>query len=159
MRAHDMKLYVVQHGDAVQKDINPDRPLSEMGQTQIRRLAKLLKASGIVPSRIFHSGKLRAKQTAELIGAALVPRMATEAIAGLGPNDSSDTLISSLADGTEDALVVSHMPFVGRLVARLVGSAEGSEILAFQPGSMACLERGDDGDWVINWFLRPDIIA
>ena len=62
-----MKLYVVQHGDAVQKDINPDRPLSEMAQTQIRRLAKLLKASGILPVRIFHSGKLRAKQTAELM--------------------------------------------------------------------------------------------
>ena len=154
-----MKLYVVQHGDAVQKDINPDRPLSETGQRQIRRLAKLLQACGIEPLRVFHSGKLRAKQTTELIGAALVPGKAAEALAGLGPNDSLDTLVSGLADWTEDTLVVSHMPFVGRLVARLVGSAEGSEILAFQPGSIACLERGDDGDWVINWFLRPDIIA
>ena len=55
--------------------------------------------------------------------------------------------------------MVSHMPFVGRLVARLVGRVDCGGILAFQPGNMACLERDDDGDWVINWFLRSEIIA
>ena len=51
------------------------------------------------------------------------------------------------------------MPLVGRLVNRLVGGGEDNVIVAFLPGSIACLERDENQCWVIDWFLRPDIVA
>ncbi len=154
-----MMLYLMQHGDAVSKEVDPNRPLSETGQAQIRRLAELLENHGHRPSHVFHSGKLRATQTADILAAALVPGLESEEMAGLGPKDSPDALIDELSKRADDMLLVSHMPLVGRLVNRLVGGAEDNVIVAFLPGSIACLERDEDQCWVIDWFLRPDIVA
>ena len=80
-------------------------------------------------------------------------------IGGLGPKDSPDALIDELSERTEDLLLVSHMPLVGKLVNRLVGRSEDNAIVAFLPGSIACLERDEDQCWVIDWVLRPDVVA
>ena len=53
-----MKLYLVQHGEACAKEIDPERPLTEQGQADIDRLAVFLKAAGIQVERVIHSGKL-----------------------------------------------------------------------------------------------------
>jgi len=154
-----MMLYLMQHGDAVSNDVDANRPLNETGHAQIRRVAELLESHGHRPSHVFHSGKLRATQTAEIMAAALVPGLECEEMAGLGPKDSPDALIDELSKRTENMLLVSHMPLVGRLVNRLVGGAEDNVIVAFLPGSIACLERDQDQCWVIDWFLRPEIVA
>jgi phosphohistidine phosphatase len=57
-----MKLYLVQHGDALPKDIDPDRPLSNVGHAEVGLLAELL-AGHMNISRVLHSGKTRARQT------------------------------------------------------------------------------------------------
>lgn len=153
-------LYLMQHGDAVSKDIDGNRPLSEIGKAQIRRVADLLESNGHRPSLVFHSGKLRAAQTAEIVAAAFAPSLQCEEMGGLGPKDSPDALIDELSGRTDDILLVSHMPLVGRLADRLVGGGtEDNVIVAFLPGSIACLERNEDQSWVINWFLRPDVVA
>ncbi len=54
--------------------------------------------------------------------------------------------------------VVGHLPFMGRLVARLTAGAEDAEIAAFRPGSVACLERAEDGGWTLAWMLRPELL-
>ena len=154
-----MMLYLMQHGDAVSKDVDASRPLSETGKAQVRRVADLLERNGHRPSHVFHSGKLRATQTAEIVSAAFAPCLQCEEMGGLGPMDSPDALIDELSERTEDILLVSHMPLVGRLVSRLVSGAEDNVIAAFLPGSIACLERDEDQSWVIDWLLRPDIVA
>ena len=37
-----MRIYLTQHGLAVPKDVDPDRPLNEQGREDVRRLAELL---------------------------------------------------------------------------------------------------------------------
>jgi len=32
-------------------------------------------------------------------------------------------------------------------------------LLAFQPGSMACLEKDANGHWVLAWMVRPELLA
>jgi phosphohistidine phosphatase len=63
-----MKLYLAQHGDSLPEQVNPERPLSERGREDVRRLAEFLGGTGIQVRRVYHSGKLRARQTAELLG-------------------------------------------------------------------------------------------
>ena len=55
-----MKLYLVQHGEACAKDVDPERPLTDQGNADTDRLAAFLKQAGIQVERVIHSGKLRA---------------------------------------------------------------------------------------------------
>jgi phosphohistidine phosphatase len=60
-----MKAILVHHAEAVGPEVDPQRPLSARGRDQAERLAEGLQARGVVPAAIWHSGKLRSKQTAE----------------------------------------------------------------------------------------------
>ena len=60
-----MILYLVHHGDAVPPDVDPRRPLSERGRQQVARLAEAAARRGARPGVVWHSGKLRSRQTAE----------------------------------------------------------------------------------------------
>ena len=151
-----MKLYLAQHGDSLPEQVNPERPLSERGREDIRRLAEFLGGSGIRVRRVYHSGKLRARQTAELLGAHLAPAQ-TKAASGLNPNDPVEAIADQIDGWTEDTLLVGHLPFMGRLVAYLVGGAGERQVAAFQPGSLACLERDAGGRWAVAWMLRPEL--
>ena len=66
-----MKLYLVQHGEACAKDVDPDRPLTDAGKADVERLAAFLGQVGIRVDRVIHSGKLRAVQTAERLAGVL----------------------------------------------------------------------------------------
>ena len=85
-----MKLYLVQHGEALPKEVDSDRPLSDQGQQDVERLARFLANRGVRVSQVWHSGKTRARQTAELLAAALAPGVKAEARAGLAPNDPTE---------------------------------------------------------------------
>ncbi len=147
-----MRLYLVQHGDAHPKDVDPDRPLTDQGATDIGRLAAWLARSETHIALILHSGKLRARQTAEILASALTDGGAIEARSGLSPNDSPCDLLDSLGD--EDTLVAGHMPFVSRAVSTALGLSPEHPVVAFEPGSLAVLERHDD-DWRLIAFVRP----
>ncbi|NIR59221.1 MAG: phosphohistidine phosphatase SixA [Gammaproteobacteria bacterium] len=154
-----MPLYVVQHGDAVPKDVDPDRPLSEQGRTDVARIAAFLATAGVSLQRVVHSGKARARQTAERLAQTLAPAGGVEAREGLGPTEPVEPLAEALRDAGEDLAVVGHMPFVGRLVARFVSGQTEHPVVAFQPGSVVCLEQDEAGRWVIAWMVRPALLA
>jgi phosphohistidine phosphatase len=153
-----MRMYLTQHGLAVPKDIDPDRPLSEQGRQDIRCLADLLGHAGIRVAQVFHSGKTRAEQTAALLAAPLLPAGRPQARAGLAPNDAVEPLYREIAAWTGDTLIVGHLPFLGRLASLMLAGDPDRPTLAFQPGSLACLERDTTGHWVLLWMVRPELI-
>jgi phosphohistidine phosphatase len=159
MEEQAMRLYLVQHGDAVWKQVDPDRPLSPTGRGEVARVARFLAAAQVRCTRVFHSGKTRARQTAEILAAAVAPNGRIERFLGIDPNDSTDDLAHAIAQWDEDTLVVGHLPFMSRCVARLLGGRETRDLVAFRPGSLVCLERTDDGDWVVAWMIRPELVA
>jgi len=154
-----MRLYLVQHGEALAKEADPDRPLSDQGRRDIERLSGFLASRKFRVSHVWHSGKTRARQTAELLAAAMAPGLAAEARAGLAPNDSTEKFAGTLATWHEDAMVVGHLPFMARLVSRLVADNNDGTVVAYLPGSLVCLERDAGGAWAIAWMLRPELMA
>jgi phosphohistidine phosphatase len=152
-----MRLYLVQHGDAVPEQLDPERPLSTAGRREVEAVARLLASKGMRAVRIAHSGKLRAQQTAELLAAALAPGMVPETMTGLSPNDPVDPVARGIADWTSDVMLVGHLPFMGKLVARLVAGDERKPVAAFVPGTVVCLEQGETGHWAITWMVRPEL--
>ena len=158
-----MKLYLVQHAEAVPAEDNPDRPLSDKGRSDVRRVASFL-ARSVHVGRIVHSPKMRARDTAVLLAQALGPGgVVEEAASGLAPNDSVEVAADLIAGWSEDTMVVGHLPFMGRLVSHLVAGSEEANVTAFQPGTVACLERAagdeDGGGWTLAWMVRPELLG
>ncbi len=153
-----MRVYVVQHGEAVAKEVDPARPLSEKGRLDAERLAAFLARIGVRVQRLIHSGKTRARQTAELVQWAVLPGGRAQEHPGLGPEDPVAPLADEIGAGEQDVMIVGHQPFVGRLVGRLVADDETRSVAGFVPGTVVCLERSVDG-WQVIWMVRPEVLA
>ena len=152
-----MKLYLVQHGDALAKDIDPDRPLSNVGHAEVGQLADLL-AGHMNISRVIHSGKTRAKQTAEIFTAIIAGEFPVEVASGIGPMDSVENFVNQLMRWNEDILVVSHLPFIAKLVSLLVTGSADKGVVSYRPGSIVFLETMDDGQFQVQWMVRPELL-
>lgn len=153
-----MKLYLTQHGLAVAKDVDPERPLSEQGRRDVRRLADFLANAGVRVEQVLHSGKTRAQQTAAILADSLSPTAQPQTQAGISPNDPAEPLVAEIMAWSADTLLVGHLPFLGRLAALLLAGDANRPTLAFAPGSMACLERDHDGRWSLCWMIRPELL-
>jgi len=154
-----MKLYLVQHGDAVAKEVDPDRPLSDQGRRDVACMAAFLGIAGVRVPRVLHSGKTRARQTAQLFSAAVGTGASAEEIAGIAPLDSAGDFARPLNEWTEDTMVVGHLPFMAKLVSHLIVDDEDRSVVGFQPGTVTCVERTEAGPWSLRWMLRPELLA
>ncbi len=115
--------------------------------------------AGIQVTRIWHSGKQRAAQTAKILAKKVLSGRKIELVKGISPNDPVAEFAFDADVWQEDTLVVGHLPFMSRLVSLLtIGDAE-HELVHFSPGSIVCLEREDAHHWVITWMLRPEMLC
>lgn len=154
-----MRVYLVQHGQAMTAEQDPDRPLSGKGRADVDRVASFLKRSCPPIPRILHSPKARARDTAMVLARVLGSGEIIEEVAeGLAPMDSTDLLAQSIGQADGDLMAVGHQPFMGRMVARLTSGAEGAGFTGFVPGTVACLEK-EDGLWNMVWMVRPDLLG
>lgn len=151
-----MRLYVVQHGEALAEEVDPARPLSERGRADVQRLTAFLAERGVGAARIVHSGKTRARQTAEALADGITAPI--EEIEGLGPNDPTDDLARRASLWAGDTVIVGHLPFLGRFVACACGGKARDGIVAYRPGSLVCLERAENGVFRIAWMVRPELL-
>ncbi len=151
-----MRLYIVQHGDSVPKDIDPGRPLSDQGRTDIQRLTEWLSSHNVQVAQILHSGKTRAKETAEILRPLLEFPSQIHESEGLAPNDSPEAFLHQLRDPEKDTLVAGHMPFVARTVSQALTGAPDRQLVEFVPGSVAGIECSDGASWRLFMFARPE---
>jgi phosphohistidine phosphatase len=150
-----MRLYLVQHGEAVPEDVDPTRPLSAGGRSDVERVAAFLGRGGIHGMDVWHSGKRRAEQTAAILAAALSSEQRPEARTGLNPNDPTEGIVREVAARDRDVMLVGHLPYMAKLANRLVVGREDAGVVAFRPGSVLCLERTDQR-WTIVWMATPE---
>jgi len=153
-----MKLYLVQHGESVAKEINPDRPLSAQGEHDVKQVAGHLQQAGVFVGKIRHSGKTRARQTAEILAKALLKNGKTETIKSIAPNDPVDPLAVSIPELDTNTMIVGHLPFMAKLVSYLITGKDDHSFLTYRPGSIVCLEQDENQTWQIQWMIRPDCL-
>lgn len=111
-------LYLVRHGDAVPAETDPARPLSAKGEAEVEETAKELLAEGAQVSEIWHSGKLRAKQTAEIIARVLGVDKVIEK-KGLKPDDPATPIADLIRQTNKSILIAGHLPFIPKLASLL----------------------------------------
>jgi phosphohistidine phosphatase len=160
-----MDVYLIQHGEAVSEGQDPGRPLSEAGRAAVTKVATYLAARGrrlIDPPirAVRHSGKLRARQTAEICAQALCPHVRPEAVDGLAPNDDPRRIQSELEARRDEAaalLLVGHLPHLGRLAGLLLAGDVGKLPVRFE--NAAAVRLGFcNGSWAVDWYLTPACI-
>lgn len=148
-----MVLYLVHHGDAVAPEVDPERPLSERGRATAEALAAEAARRGVKPAVIWHSGKLRARQTAEPFRRLCNPLAEFAAVPGLQPTDPPTIIGDRLSGETRDVMLVGHLPHLARLVALLVtGDAEAGA--DFPAHGLVALEATGTG-WREVWRIAP----
>jgi phosphohistidine phosphatase len=136
-----VQLFLVHHGDAVGPDVDTRRPLSPWGRADVDRIAAAAAARGAKPTVVWHSGKLRAKQTAEAFW------RACNALA-----EFSAWMRDRLVGETRDILIAGHFPYLPRLLSLLVERREGMSV--FPLHGVVALESDDAGEtWKEMWRL------
>ncbi len=152
-----MPIYLIQHGKSLPKDLDPEKGLSEEGRAETEKMAELAKEYGVAVSAIKHSGKKRARQTAEIFAEALKPENGTGELDGLGPMDDA-AAFSNIIEKTENWMIVGHLPFMTRLVSFLITGSIEKVLLKFQNSGILCLDKdADEKTWIIKWALMPNI--
>lgn len=154
-----MKLYLVQHGLAKSKEEDPERPLNELGWAETKKIATLIATVGsIKPSKIIHSGKTRAKQTAEIIAEHLELTDKLEQVSDMAPMDDPKVWKEKIEKSDEDLMLVGHLPHLAKLAGNILVKNEDSNIVRFRNSGMVCLERDENGTWSIAWLVGPQVL-
>lgn len=144
-------IVLVHHADAVGPNVDPMRPLSDAGRTAATRLAAEAAARGVRPDRVWHSGKLRARQTAELFWRACNPLATFSAARGLQPDDPPAWIRDELAGESRSILIVGHMPHLDRLLRLLRQGDPASSVSSFPLHGCVALERDAAERWKEIW--------
>jgi len=150
-----MKLYLVRHGEAVSDQVDPLRPLTDKGKSDTQKIAELLKNSSIQVDVIFHSIKKRAEQTAEILKNTLNPKCQITPKNYLAPNDSIDKIYQEISQ-YNNLMIVGHLPFLFKLLSKLIEATESPGILIFTESSVAVLKQDTHRNWQIVSFITPD---
>lgn len=153
-----MFLYLVQHAEAKKEEIDPLRPLSEKGLHDINKMAFYLSKLPLRVHKIFHSTKLRAKQTARVLAEILKPVKGISETDGLSPLDDPNLWAERLKDIPEDVMLVGHLPHLSKLASLLLSGDQEKNIISFKMAGIVCLARDEVNTWSIQWMLVPDIV-
>jgi phosphohistidine phosphatase len=151
-----MRVYLVQHGEAQPKSVDPARPLTERGRDNTLRVAAFAARLNLGVYQIRHSGKTRAEQTAHILGQALAPPGGVGAVSGLAPLDDVRPVADALAQELQPVMFVGHLPFLARLAGLLVTGDPDCSVVQFRNAGMVCLAREEDG-WLVDWVLTPEM--
>jgi phosphohistidine phosphatase len=142
--------YLLRHGDAVAEMDNPKRPLSVKGREDVHRTARLALRRQVQISAIYHSGILRAFETAQVLAEVLAPPLGLHARGGLLPEDDPAIVKAELDLMDDPVAFVGHLPHLNRLAALLVTGDSDRKLIDFLPAMMACCAR-IRGQWKIEW--------
>ena len=134
------RLLLLRHGEAQHGSPDELRQLTEHGDKKVRK--SLSKSLEKIPQldQIFHSGLVRAMQTAEIAAEELEPviqkKLFPQYLDGITPWGDPAGFCKILAsDSAENILVVTHNPFVEELVEYL-----SEQSLRIKTGSLVSLE-------------------
>ena len=146
-------IYLVQHGKAFDERVDPERSLTPEGIEESRRVATHLAKVGVKVAVVYHSGKKRARQTAEIFAQVLGAR--AEEKDGLNPNDDPAIWAERLST-LDEVMIVGQLPHLSRLASLLVVGNTEVPIVEFRYSGVVALTRTPK--WVVKWLLTPDIL-
>ncbi len=148
-----MAMYFVQHGLALAKEVDPNRSLSADGRKEAKCISAHLRKMGVAVKKVYHSGKTRAEETAQIFADQIGDGSIWE-LSGMSPNDNAIEFAAALKE--DETMYVGHLPHMGKLVSYLVAGDEEAGVVKFANGGVVCVERDSTG-FHIEWYLKPSM--
>jgi phosphohistidine phosphatase len=152
-----MFLYLVRHAEAMAKEEDPSRSLSQKGIEDIRKVAEFAKGLNIEGHQILHSGKMRALQTAQVLAENIVTDMGVLEADGLAPMDDPEIWHERISKMGYSVMLAGHLPHLAKLATLLLCSDKETSVVNFEAGSIVCMKR-DNGNWSIDWIIKPGML-
>lgn len=154
-----MELYLLRHAIAEERSSDGSdsaRMLTPEGAEKMRIGARGLRRLGVALDRLWTSPLTRARETAEIVGAAL--DVAPETVGALAPGCNAATLLDLLADipRARSVMVVGHEPDLSGMIADLTG---GSRVV-MKKGGLALIDLSslEPGAGSLLWVLPPKVL-
>jgi phosphohistidine phosphatase len=151
-----MKVYLVQHAEAMSEEQDPERPLTDRGRQQAESTATVAARMGVEVEQIRHSGKTRAMETAEMMGEALSPKEGVVEASGLGPVDDVKPVARELDASAQPVMLVGHLPFMERIAGYLLTGDAEQPVIDFTNAAIVCLAK-QKGRWQATWIVTPEV--
>lgn len=148
-----MKIFLVQHGNQNPEEVDPEEGLSEKGNSDSEKVAQFAAKSGVKISKIYHSVKLRAKQTAEIFSKHLGGELSE--LEGLKPMDDVEPWTEKLEDGL---ILVGHLPFMQKFSALLLCGDTNKKCVNFHQAGIVCLVQNEEGGWSVDFMITPELL-
>ncbi len=153
-----MYLYLVQHAEAVSEGIDPSRGLSEKGMNDIKKISHFISGIQMHIHQIFHSGKKRALQTAQVLSTQLNMENRISEAEGLSPMDNPETWYSKINNSNENVMLVGHLPHMAKLASMLLCGNQDNTAVQFETACIVCLIKDDEKQWSCDWIVKPGMI-
>jgi phosphohistidine phosphatase len=161
-----MNLYLMRHGIALERNdpsVADDdrRPLSTKGVKRTRKIAEGIRQLDIPFDVLLTSPLTRARQTVDIVAAALGAEARVEEIASLKPNSTFERLIADLTryQQRKHILLVSHEPFLSEVLSSLLAGQGGPRLhVEFKKGGLCRTEidsLSPPQPGKLDWFLTP----
>ena len=161
-----MDLYLMRHAEAADLSAggfatDAERPLTEKGQRQSRRVGALLKRLDVTLDLVLTSPLTRAHETAKAVVEAMESDAKIRTLDALTPDAEDDAAWQAISrSGGESVLVVGHLPSIASLAGSLLGSLAEAP-LHFQKASiaaLACERPGRKPRVTLEWMLSPGLV-
>jgi phosphohistidine phosphatase len=126
-----MDIWLIRHGEAMPENLDPARPLSADGARSVSAAAAALSGKMGRPDGVASSGKVRARQTAEIFCAATgYPADLIEETKALSPDATPEMFFAFLEErkGKENILCVGHLPSIERIASSLLSAGDPVKI-------------------------------
>ena len=124
----------------------------------MERIAHSLAPLRLGLDRIEHSGKPRARQTAEILAVLLQPAEGAQMVAGLTPRDDVEPVSIRLRQESKNLMLIGHLPHLSRLASRLLGLDRDRAVARFQIAGVVRLDRDEAGQWEVRWVFPPELV-
>lgn len=157
-------LYLVRHAIAAERGEEwPDddkRPLTERGIARFKQGVKGLGALDVELDEIFTSPLVRAKQTADLLAAAIKGKPSVKLLDALSPGTAPAAVMAQLAKAAKRRRIalVGHEPALGELAAHLIGAGRA---LPFKKGGVCRIDvesLTSRRPGALIWFVTPKVL-
>jgi phosphohistidine phosphatase len=158
------ELYLIRHGVAEARgEAWPDdtkRPLTEEGLVRLRKCARGLARLGVSFDVILSSSLVRARQTAEIVGAVFEPAPPIVVVESLAPDGTYQGVLADLEKHARRSRIalVGHAPSIGEIAARLAGSRHA---FPFKKGAACRIDiemLPPAGPGSLRWFVTPRML-
>ncbi len=131
------------------------RRLTEFGQIEASSIAGWIKQLHMNNPMIWHSEKVRTKETAQIILDTLGWDSTLTEVPGIRPSSPVAPVATRIEAEDQDLVIVGHMPFMSHMASEMVTGGCTETYWNFETCAALCLERSGIGQWIVCGFCTP----